>query len=98
MGIAKKIPRVQDFSGRIERVVVDQNRAEDGTLGFEVVRQSTVDGDLGHGKAGSKLQASGFRPPKISRVRSREPGARSRQPVYSVLGAASGLPSATTFT
>ena len=38
MGIAKKIARVQDFSGRIERVVVDQNRAEDGTLGFEVVR------------------------------------------------------------
>ena len=41
--VAVEIARVQDLCGLVERVVVDQDRAEHGSLRFEVVRQRSID-------------------------------------------------------
>ena len=46
----KKSLRVDDLGGEVERVVVQQDRAEHGPLRFEVVRKRAFgDGDVGHG-------------------------------------------------
>src|SRR6185437_7243708 len=37
--VAEEVARVDQLGGVIEGVVVDQDRAEDGFLGFEIVRQ-----------------------------------------------------------
>src|SRR4029453_10684185 len=49
MRVAKEILRVDDFRGEVERVVVQQNRAEDRASGLGVVRKGPLgDGGLGH--------------------------------------------------
>ena len=40
--VAEEIARVDDLGGLVERVVVDQDRAEHGLLGFEVVRKRAL--------------------------------------------------------
>ena len=44
--VAEEVLRVDDLRRLIERLVVDQDRAEHALLGFEVVRQDAV----GHGE------------------------------------------------
>ena len=47
--VAEEIPRVDQLRGVIERLVVDQDRAEHGLLRVERMRQRTVgDSDVGH--------------------------------------------------
>ena len=41
MRIAEEISGLEELRGVIERFVVDQDRAEHGFLGFEVVRKDT---------------------------------------------------------
>ena len=49
--VAEEIARVDDLGGEVERVVVQQDRAEHGALGFEIVRQRAFgDGDVGHAR------------------------------------------------
>ena len=52
VGVAEEIVGVDDLGGEVERVVVQQDRAEDGALRFEVVRQRAFgDGGSGMGVA-----------------------------------------------
>ena len=47
--VAVEIARGQDLGGLVERVVVDQDGAEDGSLRFEVMRQRPIDSNrFGH--------------------------------------------------
>ena len=47
--VAEEIARVDDLGGEVERVVVQQDRAEHGALGLEVVRKRAFgDGGFGH--------------------------------------------------
>ena len=47
--VAEEIRRVDHFGGEVERVVVQENRAENGPFGFQIVRKGTFgDGELGH--------------------------------------------------
>ena len=47
--VAEEIARVDHFGGEIEGVVVQQDRAEHGSLGLEIVRQRAFgDGEFGH--------------------------------------------------
>ncbi len=48
MGVAKEVVGVDDFGREVERIVVQEDGAEDGSLGLEVVRQRTF-GDGGSG-------------------------------------------------
>src|SRR5688572_20786674 len=41
--VAIEIARVENLGGLVERVVVNQNGAEDGSLRLEVVRQRAID-------------------------------------------------------
>ena len=43
VGVAIEIARGQDLGGLVERVVVDQDGPEDGSLRLEVVRQRSID-------------------------------------------------------
>ena len=52
MRVAVEIARVENLGGLVERVVVDEDGAEDGSLRFEVMRQRTIDCDrFGHRSA-----------------------------------------------
>jgi hypothetical protein len=42
MRVAIEITGVDHLRREVERVVVDQDRAEDGTLGFEIVRERAL--------------------------------------------------------
>ena len=46
--VAKEVARVDELGGVVERVVVDQDRAEDGFLGVETVRERAFGGDVWH--------------------------------------------------
>ena len=45
----KEILRAQDLDGGIERVIVEQDRAENAAFGFEVLRERAFEGGIaGH--------------------------------------------------
>src|SRR5262249_569675 len=47
--VAEEIRRVDHLGGEVERVVVQENRAEHGALGLEIVRKGTFgNGDVWH--------------------------------------------------
>ena len=49
MGLAKEVAGVDDLRCEVERVVVQQDRAEHGPLRFEIVRKRALnDSDVGH--------------------------------------------------
>ena len=49
--VAEEILRVDHLGGEVEGVVVQENRAEDGPFGFEIVRKRAFgDGEFGHGR------------------------------------------------
>ena len=49
--IEEKIFGSQRFDGGVQRVVVEKNSAEDGALGFEIIRQGLFEGGVsGHGE------------------------------------------------
>ena len=50
MRVAEEIVGVDDLGGEVEGVVVQQDRAEDGAFGFEIVRKRAF-GDGGSGIA-----------------------------------------------
>jgi len=51
MGVAKEIVGVDDFGREVERIVVQEDGAEDGALGLEVVRQRAFgDGGFRHSR------------------------------------------------
>ena len=50
MRIAEEIGGVDDFRGEIEGVVVEEDRAKDGALRFEIVRQRAFSYSVGHRK------------------------------------------------
>ncbi len=52
--VAEEIRRVDDLGRLVERLVVDEDRAEHALLGFEIVRQ----GAIGHGKRDSSANRS----------------------------------------
>ena len=54
--VAEEVARVDQLGGVVERVVVDEDRAENGFLGFEIVRKRAIGrGDVGHGRGGGGL-------------------------------------------
>jgi hypothetical protein len=55
--IAEEIARVDDLDGGIERVVVEQDRAEDGSLGLEIVRERALGDGFGHTSASWKVKS-----------------------------------------
>ncbi len=57
----KKSRAVDELRGVIERVVVDQDRAEDGFLGVEAVREGTFGGDVRHRRETIELKNSRLR-------------------------------------
>ena len=42
MCLAKEVLRINEFDGLVERVVIDQNRAEYALLGFQILRSTRV--------------------------------------------------------
>ena len=48
VGVAEEIVRVDDFCGEVERVIVEQDGAEDRPFGFEIVRQRAIGDGFGH--------------------------------------------------
>ncbi len=50
MRVAEEIGRVDDLGGEVERVVMQQDGAEDGPLGFEIVRKRPLGCGGGHWK------------------------------------------------
>src|SRR6267378_601589 len=49
VGVAEKILRVDHLGGEVEGIVVEQNRTENGSFSFEIVRKGAFsDGDVWH--------------------------------------------------
>ena len=61
--IAEEIVRVDHFGGEIERVVVEQDRAEDGSFGFQIVRERAFGDGFWHTEieTGKRKKAKGKR-------------------------------------
>ncbi len=84
MRIPEKIAGLQNFGRRVERVVVDEDRTQHGSLRLEVMGQRAIDGSgLWHGECGLQTSGFGLRAFTVSRlirVTGPKPGARSLEP------------------
>ena len=65
MRVAIEVVAVDDLRGEVERVVVNQDGAEDGTFGFEIVRECTFSGgdcSLWHRRGRNRTTVFAFGP------------------------------------
>src|SRR5258706_8938266 len=75
VGVAKEVRRVDHLGREVERVVVEENRAEHGSLGFEIVWQRTFcDGGVRHrreaGRNESLAEGAGCGKSEVRRLKS----------------------------